>query len=106
MTTVQIQCINESWAELCQSVNQVLQVGNGDSHRIHLQLNSIALWEQYWTEDEGLKDHGHAPFQMVVDANRQAHTIHTPTRPAMSNISDDDLDKLIDGILVHCPGYG
>lgn len=50
MTTVQIQRINESWAELCQSVNQVLQAGNGNPHRIHLQLNSIALWEQYWTE--------------------------------------------------------
>ena len=57
-------------------------------------------------QQEGLKEHGHAPFQTVVDANGQAHMIHTPTRPAMSDISDDNLDKLINGILVQCPGYG
>ena len=50
MTTVQIARVNQSWAELCYSVNQILQAGNGDPHRIQLQLNELALWEQYWTE--------------------------------------------------------
>ncbi|SJL13037.1 uncharacterized protein ARMOST_16473 [Armillaria ostoyae] len=199
MTTVQIECVNQSWAELCYSVNQVLQAGNGDPHRIQLQLNELALWEQYWTEaqvdfsdeyvaiinarllsmrsslseaffisndppkeppllqpkskvytgrkgrpcadihpsilallththgsapkiahlfgthartisrhqqDAGLKEPGQAPFQTVIDANGEEHTIHTPTRPKMSDISDEDLDKLIDGIHAICPGFG
>ncbi|KAK0442671.1 uncharacterized protein EV420DRAFT_1649563 [Desarmillaria tabescens] len=50
MTTAQIERINRSWSELCHSVNQVLQAGNGDPHRIQLQLNEVAYWEQYWTE--------------------------------------------------------
>ncbi len=54
----------------------------------------------------GFKEAGQAPFQTVVDANGHEHTIHTPTRPKMSDIDDEELDKLIDGILGRCPGYG
>ncbi len=50
MTTVQIERVNNSWSELCHSVNRILQAGNGDPHRIQLQMTDLALWEQYWTE--------------------------------------------------------
>ncbi|PBK84338.1 hypothetical protein ARMGADRAFT_1088583 [Armillaria gallica] len=52
MTTVQIERVNNSWAELCHSVNRILQAGNGDPHHIQLQMNDLALWEQYWTENQ------------------------------------------------------
>ncbi len=54
----------------------------------------------------GLKELGQAPFQTVVDANGDEHTIHTPMRPKMSDILDEDLDKLVDGIYARCPDYG
>ncbi|KAK0459894.1 hypothetical protein IW261DRAFT_1578223 [Armillaria novae-zelandiae] len=54
----------------------------------------------------GLKGAGQAPFQTVVDANGQEHQIHRPTRPEMSDISDEELDKLLNGIVGRCPGYG
>ncbi|KAK0460786.1 hypothetical protein IW261DRAFT_1428811, partial [Armillaria novae-zelandiae] len=50
MTTILVERVNSSWAELCHSVNRMLQAGNGDPHRIQLQMNDLALWEQYWTE--------------------------------------------------------
>ncbi len=34
-----------SWGLLTQSVNQVLQAARGDPHRIHLQSNDLAQFE-------------------------------------------------------------
>ncbi|KAK0483349.1 hypothetical protein IW261DRAFT_1417262 [Armillaria novae-zelandiae] len=150
MTTILVEQVNNSWAELCHSVNRMLQAGNGDPHHIQLQMNDLTFmgssltvalfisndppthppllqpkskvfYTAAWLTDlfgthpqmvtrhqqhTGLKGAGQAPFQTVVDANGQEHQIHRPTRPEMSDISNEELDKLLNGIVGHCPGYG
>ncbi len=37
-----------SWGLLTHSVNQVVQAGRGDSHRLHLQTNEVAYFENVY----------------------------------------------------------
>ncbi len=40
--------LRSTWSRLTHSVNQVLQAGRGDPHRIHLQSNEVAQFENVY----------------------------------------------------------
>ncbi len=43
--SVIVEQLRSTYGRLTQSVNQVLQAGRGDPHRIHLQSNDVAHFE-------------------------------------------------------------
>lgn len=93
-------------ADINPSILALLTQTHGSAARIGHLFRTHARTITRHQQKAGLKEPGQAPFQTVRDDHGDEYTIHTPTRPKMSDISDEDLDKLVDGVHARCPGYG
>ncbi len=93
-------------ADINLTILGLLTQTHGSAARIADLFGTHPWTVTHHQQHAGFKEARQAPFQMVVDANGHEHMIYTPTRLKMSDIDDEELDKLIDEILGRCPGYG